>query len=625
MGKSEEKHTVFNLLLDYSSRHRLLLLNAVMTNLITRVAYLIPLLLFGYGIDAIFLGQGELPLWILPAGLVPETELGQAYAIGGIILLSFLLGSVAHWMRDYSWFIFAQSVVHEVRTETYGTLQAAGMSYFEEQQTGNVMSILNNDINNLQGFFNDGLKNLFVLIAVLLVSVVTLLAINWQLALISLSITPVIMGIAYKLVQILQPRYDRVRSTLGQLNSRLQNNISGIRIIKTRGTESHEYERLKNSSRQFFDSKKEAMSLQYKFSPAIQTIMGAGLALTFVVGASWVLDQQLLWLRAESVTPGEFVIFALVLRQTINPLSQFGHIVQNYQQANSSIKRINSILEREDIKETDNRSELVVTDGRVSFDSVTFSYSHDGSVLKDVSFEAEGGDTVAIVGPTGAGKSTILKLLLRFYDPELGSVVIDGQEISDCSLRSLRDAVGYVSQEVFLFDQTVRENIRYGNFDRSDEEIQAAAKSAQAHSFITNLPDGYDTKIGEQGTKLSGGQRQRISIARAIISDPEILLLDEATSNVDTETELLIQRSLSELSEQRTTFVIAHRLSTVKDADLILVVEDGQVTEQGTHKELIDKRGLYANLWHIQSGNVDELPPEFVREVRTRRSQIDSK
>jgi ATP-binding cassette subfamily B protein len=296
-----------------------------------------------------------------------------------------------------------------------------------------------------------------------------------------------------------------------------------------------------------------------------------------------------------------------------------------YQRAYASAERVFGLMdEPARIPEREDAPDLVVRAGRVEYDHVSFGYdSSEHQVVEDVSFSVEGGDTVALVGPTGAGKSTLLRLLLRLYDVDEGSIEIDGQDVRDVSVSSLRRSMGYVSQETFLFHGTVKENIAYGSFDATDEEIVAAAKAAEAHEFVQNLPDEYDTMVGERGVKLSGGQRQRIAIARAVLRDPDILVLDEATSDVDTETEMLIQRSLDRLTENRTTFAIAHRLSTIKDADQIVVVEDGRVAERGTHEELIEANGLYAHLWGVQAGEIDDLPEEFVERARGRGARVE--
>ncbi|MEF8777989.1 MAG: ATP-binding cassette domain-containing protein, partial [Natronomonas sp.] len=288
--------------------------------------------------------------------------------------------------------------------------------------------------------------------------------------------------------------------------------------------------------------------------------------------------------------------------------------------------RIFGLMDEPDRLEIDPDAEaLEIRDGNVEYDGVTFRYDDEEEpVVRDIDFTVEGGETLALVGPTGAGKSTVLKLLLRLYDVDEGAIRIDGQDIREVTLRSLRQHIGYVGQDTFLFHGTVRENITYGTFDADESAVVEAAKAAEAHEFITNLPEGYDTMVGERGVKLSGGQRQRVSIARAVLKDPEILVLDEATSDVDTETEMLIQRSLDRLTADRTTFAIAHRLSTIKDADTIVVLEAGEIAERGTHAELLENGALYAHLWGVQAGEIDELPEEFIQRAAKRRAQTET-
>ena len=304
-------------------------------------------------------------------------------------------------------------------------------------------------------------------------------------------------------------------------------------------------------------------------------------------------------------------------------MAQFGQIINMYQRAAASAERIFGLMDqRSRLDEDDADTDLVIQDGAVEYDQVSFGYD-DETIVSDIDFTIDGGETVALVGPTGSGKSTILKLLLRLYDVDSGSIRIDGQDLREVRLASIRRQIGYVGQESYLFYGTVEENIQYGSFDAARSEIVEAAKAAEAHEFIMNLPEGYDTMVGERGVKLSGGQRQRLCIARAILKDPSILVLDEATSDVDTETEMLIQRSLNRLTEQRTTFAIAHRLSTIKDADIILVLEGGEIVERGTHAELLSADGLYAHLWGVQAGEIDQLPEEFIRRAAERQARLE--
>ncbi|MES3160670.1 MAG: ABC transporter ATP-binding protein, partial [Halorubrum sp.] len=320
---------------------------------------------------------------------------------------------------------------------------------------------------------------------------------------------------------------------------------------------------------------------------------------------------------------GMFVVFILYTQRFIWPMAQFGQIINMYQRARASSARIFGLMdEPSKLEQNPDATELVVDDGRVVYDDVTFGYDDDDTIIENIDFTVEGGETLALVGPTGAGKSTVLKLLLRMYDVDEGAITIDEQDVSDVTLRSLRRSLGYVGQSSYLFYGTVKENITYGTFDATDEEVIEAAKAAEAHEFIQNLPDGYDTMVGERGVKLSGGQRQRVTIARAVLKDPDILILDEATSDVDTETEMLIQRSLDRLTENRTTFAIAHRLSTIKDADTILVLEGGEIVERGTHDELLENEGLYAHLWGVQAGEIDELPQEFIDRAQKRTARV---
>jgi len=595
----------------------------VAASLFARLLDLLPPLLLGIAVDAIFLDESEFSLPLVPDAWLPTDPEAQFWLVVGIVLFSFLGGAGLHWVRNWGWNRFAQHVQHAIRTDTYDAMQRLNMTFFADKQTGEMMSVLSNDVNRLERFLNDGLNSAFRL-GVMVVGIAGLLFwMNPQLAVVALLPVPLIAFFTYRFVETIQPKYAEVRSTVGQVNSRLENNLGGIQVIKTSNTESYEADRVEDVSEDYFDANWGAIETRIKFFPGLRVLAGIGFALTFTIGGLWVFRGEGPWIFTGQLRPGEFVAFILYSQRFIWPMAQFGQIINMYQRAYASAARIFGLMdENAGIEERPGAEELVVRDGQVTYDDVTFSYD-DEPILEDVSFTAGGGDTLALVGPTGAGKSTALKLLLRMYDVDEGSIRVDEQDVRDVTLSSLRSAIGYVSQETFLFYGTVRENITYGTFEASDEEVIAAAKAAEAHEFVTNLPDGYDTMVGERGVKLSGGQRQRLAIARAMLKDPDILILDEATSDVDTETEMLIQRSLDRLTADRTTFVIAHRLSTVKDADGIVVLDDGQVVERGTHEELLAADGLYANLWGVQAGEIESLPEEFVERATRRGARTD--
>jgi len=652
-----------------------------------RLLDLLPPVLLGLAIDAIIRNDRSFALLAVPDAWLPPERTGQFVLTIGIIAAAFTVGAAFHWVRNWGWNSFAQHIQHAIRTDTYDRMQRLNMDFFADKQTGEMMSILSNDVNRLEQFLNEGMNAAFRL-SIMVVGIAGILFwINWQLALIALVPVPLIAFFTYRFIQAIQPKYADVRSSVGKVNSRLENNLGGIQVIKSANTESYESDRVEDVSQGYFDANWGAIATRIKFFPGLRVISGIGFVLTFAIGGFWVLSVETTgsapWLFSEPLYTGEFVTFILLNQRFIWPMAQFGQIINMYQRARASAERIFGLMDTPArIVENPDAEDLVISEGRVEYQNVTFGYGETRSVseqssgeseddrkepskragrearatsgsprkgragseatretatreqtdpggddeptVEDVSFTVEGGETFALVGPTGAGKSTVLKLLLRMYDVDGGEITVDGQDIRDVTIQSLREGIAYVSQDTFLFYGTVADNITYGTFDADREAVVEAAKMAEAHEFIENLPDGYNTEVGERGVKLSGGQRQRIAIARAILKDPEILVLDEATSDVDTETEMLIQRSLDRLSEDRTTFAIAHRLSTIRDADTIVVLEDGRVVEKGTHGELLAGDGLYANLWAVQAGEIDELPEEFVERATRRRARTET-
>jgi len=617
--RAEVERPMWRLFTEYGGDRTGYFVVGLISSIVARVLDLLPPLLLAVAIDSIFSVGGSdqsFSLLLVPDSWLPQTQTGQLWLTGGIVAAAFLGAAGFHYARNWGWNRFAQGVQHDVRTDTYDKMQHLNMDFFSDKQTGELMSVLSNDVNRLEKFLNDGMNSASRLIIMVLGIAVILFALNWQLALVALLPVPLIAVFTRKFIEIIQPKYAAVRSTVGSLNSRLENNLGGITVIKTSNTEPFESERVDDVSQDYYDANWDAIRTRISFFPALRTLSGLGFVVTFLVGGLWVFQGR--------VTPGQFVAFIFYTQRFIWPMAQFGQIINMYQRAYASAERIFGLMDTPSrIAEDPDAGELTVTEGSVAYEDVTFGYD-DKPVLEDVTFEVDGGDTVALVGPTGSGKSTAVKLLLRLYDVDSGTVQVDGTDVRDVSVPSIRRAMGYVGQETYLFYGTVIDNITYGSPDATAEEARTAAEAAEAHEFIQNLPDGYDTMVGERGVKLSGGQRQRVAIARAILRDPEILLLDEATSDVDTETELLIQRSLDRLTADRTTLVIAHRLSTVKDADQIVVIEEGRVVERGTHEELLAEGGLYANLWAVQAGEIDDLPEEFVEQVGRRRARTDA-
>ncbi|MFW6265160.1 MAG: ABC transporter ATP-binding protein [Halanaeroarchaeum sp.] len=596
-------------------------LGAVNT-VVGRAVALIPAFVIGLAVDAIFLDRRPFALPLVPAGWIPVADVGKVWFAIGVLLAATVVGAVASWFEDWGWSVFAQRIQDRLRVDTYAHLQRQDLAYFTGQRTGELMSILNNDVNALETFLEDGLNSILWIGATFVGIGAILLSLNAPLALVTLLPIPLLAMFTLVFTRVIEPRYLAIRGEIGDLNARFENNLSGIEVIKTEHATAYERERVADASADYLRANLDAVKVQITYFPGLTLIAGTGFAVTFLVGGHWVLRGPPLGLAA-TLSPGEFVTFVIYAQQYLWPIVQFGAVVDDYERARAAGTRVQTLLERDrSIEDPPHADPLSVQTGRVEYDEVRFAYTDD-RVIADVSFDVAGGDTVGVVGPTGAGKSTLLKLLPRLYDVDGGAVRIDGQDVREVSLASLRRTIGYVSQEPFLFYGTVRENVRYGSFEASDAAVERAAKRAQAHEFVQNLPEGYETLVGERGVRLSGGQRQRLALARTVLKDPEILIFDEATSHVDTETEALIQESIDEFARERTTFVIAHRLSTVRRADRILVLDDGAIVERGTHEQLLENDGLYANLWRVQVGDIDGLPPAFLERARRRQAEIE--
>ncbi|MFB6227451.1 MAG: ABC transporter ATP-binding protein [Halobacteriales archaeon] len=608
---------LYRLFRAYGAGERRWLVLGLATSVLAYGSLLVSPIVLGTTIDAVFTGESAYALPLVPGAWLPEEPGAQFWLSAAVIGVALAGGAILQWVRGVAMNLFAHGVMYAIRVDAYEKMQRLDMTFFDNKETGEVMSILNNDTSNLETFFDNALGD-SVRVSVIVAGVASaLLYTNWQLALVTLGAVPLLAGFTWWFMRAIEPRYTRHRETVGDLNTRIENGLSGIKLVKTTSTESYENERVRRVSREVFDANMDVLKLSYFYRPGMELITGAALLATFVLGGLWVFSGPPFFFSGD-LTTGDFVVFMLLTQRLTGPMAQLSSIVDWYENAKASGKRICGLIDVPvRIEDAPNPVRLDDIEGHVAYDDVTFAYDDGETVLEGVDTDAEPGETVAIVGPTGAGKSTIAKLLLRLYDVDDGAVRVDGHDVRDVRLADLRSAIGYVSQDTFLFDGTVAENVRYGRFDADREDVIEAAEAAEAHAFIEDLPEGYDTRVGERGVKLSGGQRQRVAIARTVLQDPDVLLLDEATSDVDTETEYLIQRSLDRLAADRTTLVIAHRLSTVRDADTIVVLDGGEVVERGTHEELLAADGLYANLWGVQAGEIESLPEAFLERTAT--------
>lgn len=574
----------------YAARHRGRVAWATALSVANKAFDVFPEILIGAAIDVIVRADDSFIAGV--TGI--EGRWGQLVALALLNAAVWLLESASEWGYQIAWRNLAQTVEHEARMDAYAHVQDLELAYFEDRSTGGLMAVLNDDVNQLERFLDVGANNIIQTVAnVVLVGIVFAVA-SPLLALVAFLPIPVIVWGSFVYQRRLGPRYAAVRAQVGRLSGTLANNLGGIATIKAFTAEGRETARVAAESDAYRRANAEAIRLSSAFVPLIRVAILVGFTMTLLVGGRMVLDGNL--------EVGFFSVLVFMTQRLLWPLTRLGETFDLYQRAMASTRRILDLMAVPPTIRSGGRELAQPVAGDVRFDGVRFAYASGGEVLRGLDLHVPAGETHAVVGLTGAGKSTVVKLLLRLYDPAAGTVSIDGVDVRELSLPSLRGAIGLVSQDVFLFDGTARENIAYGDPGAPAEAVERAARLAEAHDFLEGLPQGYDTIVGERGQKLSGGQRQRLSIARAILRDPAILVLDEATSAVDNETEAAIQRSLETVARGRTTLVIAHRLSTVRHADRIHVLEDGRVSEAGTHDELVAAGGLYAALWRVQTG-----------------------
>jgi len=488
--------------------------------------------------------------------------------------------------------VLEQKVIFDLRRDVYARLQRLPVKWFDQRASGDLMTRVIEDVNSVERVLIDGTEQGSVALLSILGVLTILFLKNATLALVALAPMPFLIAGALWYTLTAHKRYRAVRTASSAMNALLMDNLQGIRQVKSFGRESHEDERFGQRAEDLRQGTLKVMRAWANYSPGMAFLNATGTALVLWVGGSQVL--------AGTMTIGSLIEFVLYLNLFYDPVAKLHGLNQMLQSARAAGERVFDIMDTEE-----EQSRAVANpwkaNGRVVYDAIGFQYDQDRTVLRDISLTAEPGQMIALVGPTGAGKSTLVNLLPAFYRATTGSITIDGREVTDVPLRELRDQIAIVSQEAFLFNGTIRENILYGRLDATEDELVAAAKAANCHHFIERLPNGYDSKVGERGVKLSVGEKQRVSIARALLKDAPILILDEATASVDTATEKLIQEALEHLLKGRTSFVIAHRLSTIRDADQILVLRRGEILERGTHEELLTVDGLYAKLARIQN------------------------
>ena len=577
-------------LFSYTKSYRPQIWVAVIYTIINQLCDLAPAYLIGIAVDVVAEQENSI---IAKFGI--ENVVTQLAVVSLLTLLVWSLESLSEYLSSKKWRNLAQTVQHELRIDTYNHLQELEVSYFEEHSTGVLLSILNDDINQLERFLDSGAVQIIQIFISTLTVGISFVLVAPGIAPLAILPIPLILWASFAFQKQLAPRYADVREKAGSINSRLANNIAGVATIKSFTAQTYETKRVISESEAYRRSNRKAIAFSAAFFPLIRFVVVVGFIATLFLGGTQVVNGSL------SVGTYSFMVF--IVQRLLWPFAWLSEIMDEYQRAMASVNRVMGLLDTPVTIRTGDRSlPLSKVRGGVKFDNITFAYDNRHSVLKNLSLEIAPGENIGIVGATGSGKSTLVKLLLRFYETQAGNILVDDLKIRDLNLEDLRRCIGWVSQDVFLFHGTIAENIAYGSFNATDAEIAQAAKSAEADEFIATLPQGYDTIIGERGQKLSGGQRQRLAIARAILKDPPILILDEATSAVDNETEAAIQKSLTKITQNRTTIAIAHRLSTIRHSHCIYVMDKGQIVEQGTHQELLALNGIYAGLWGVQSG-----------------------
>jgi len=583
----------FRQLISYAQPWRFKIIIASIYSIINKLFDIMPEILIGFAVDLVVKRQDS---FIASLGFTSVES--QISILAFCTFLIWAFESLFQYLYSISWRNLAQSIEHEIRIDAYSHVQDLHIKWFEDQKTGNITAILNDDINQLERFLDNGANDIIQII----VSTVTIggvfFFISPTIAAVAVLPVPAILLVASFFQKSLEPRYLRVRNAAGNLSSTIFNNLLGVITIKSFTSEDLEKNRISKLSKDYQLANTSAIRISSAFVPVVRMGVLSGFLGTMVLGGFMAFSG--------AIEVGSFSVLLFLTQRFLWPFTRLGEIIDLFARSMASTRRIMDLI-RTPIEIKNNKNAIACNHLKddIVFNNVFFSYNKDSAVLKGLSFKINTNSLVGIVGKTGVGKTTLIKLLLRLYNVESGQIQIGDNNINNITLESLRNNIAFVSQETFLFDGTIAENISYPNLGVDLKEIKKVAELSQCNEFIDRFPDGYDTIIGERGQRLSVGQKQRISIARAILKDPSILIFDEATSSVDNKTEYLIQKSLKEISKNRTTIAIAHRLSTIRNADSILVLDEGIILESGTHNQLIDKEGSYKYLWDLQTGKLN--------------------
>ena len=581
----------FRRLLAHVSGHRGTIRLASLCSVTNKIWDLAPPLLIGLAVDVVVEREDS---FLASLGILDPWH--QLILLSVLTFAIWGLESLFEYFYGVLWRNLAQTVQHELRLDTFAHVQRQGMGWFDERQKGDILAILNDDINQLERFLDKGANDLLQVSTTVVVVGAVFIAISWQVALFAVLPIPIIVWGSFRYQRSLEPRYAEVRKSAGAMNALLENDLSGMSTIQSFTAEDREIKRVEALSNVYRESNRQAIRLSAAFTPLIRMAILCGFTATLLLGGWMTLENEL--------AVGAYSVLVFMTQRLLWPLTRLGETFDLYQRAMASSTRVLDVLTSPtEVVQGDFAPEnSVIVASPIIFKNVDFSYPGREPVFTGLNLELKAGETVGVVGSTGAGKTTLIRLLLRFAEPTTGSILWADQPLPEWSLSRLRSSMALVDQHITLFPTTILENIRYGNPNATDEAVYESAKLAEVTEFVEALPEAWATLVGEGGHRLSGGQRQRLAIARAVLKDAPLLILDEATSAVDNETEAALQRSINKITQGRTAVIIAHRLSTVRNADRILVLENGGIREDGNHDELVQIGGIYSRMWAVQTG-----------------------